>query len=459
MESAQIQALIAGQRRYFASGATRDPANRRALLEKLLGWTGAHQGEIMEALHADLNKSGMEAYMTEIGMVLEECRFQLRHFAGWARTKRVRTPLAQFPAGSYVMAEPFGTVLIMSPWNYPFQLSLEPLLGAVAAGNTALLKPSAYATATSRLLKRMMDECAEPGWVAVVEGGRAENAALLEEKFDYIFFTGSVEVGRLVMAKAARHLTPVSLELGGKSPALVEPGANLAVAAKRLAFGKCLNAGQTCVAPDYVLVQEQVKDRFATELVKALRSFHPAGALHDDTWPRIINEKHFQRLLGLMEGVTVLYGGGSDRASNRIEPTLLDEVIWDAPVMGEEIFGPLLPLLTYRELDEAIAAIQARPRPLALYLFTEREEVKQRVLREISFGGGCVNDTVIHLATSRMGFGGVGDSGMGSYHGKKSFDTFTHYKSIVDKATALDLNMRYPPYTERNFNLVKRFLK
>ena len=457
MNASEIQAIVQRQRDFFATGVTKPVARRLEMLRRLEEAIRCRENDINAALKADLNKSSMESYMTETGMVLSEIAFLRKHTAAWAKPTRVPTPMAQFSASSFILKEPYGVALIMSPWNYPVQLTLEPLAGAVAAGNCAVVKPSAYAPETSHILAELIAEVFPPEYVTVIEGGRAENSALLEEQFDYIFFTGSVSVGRMVMEKAARHLTPVSLELGGKSPVLIDETANIPLAAKRVAFGKCLNAGQTCVAPDYVLIHRSVKEAFLTEYRKAVASFFPNGDYSE--MPVIVNDKHFQRVMGLLEGQTVALGGMADPQRRFIPPTVLDEVSWDAPVMQEEIFGPILPVLTYTDLEEAMAAIARRPKPLALYLFTSSGAVERKVLGGLSFGGGCVNDTIIHLATSHMGFGGVGQSGMGSYHGKRSFNTFTHEKSIVKKHTFLDLPMRYHPYTKARERMVRMFLK
>ena len=457
MNASEIQAIVQRQREYFASGATKPVERRLEMLRRLEETIRLREDDINAALKADLNKPAMESYMTETGMVLSEIAFLRKHTAAWAKPTRVPTPMAQFPARSFILKEPYGVALIMSPWNYPVQLTLEPLAGAIAAGNCAVVKPSAYTPRTSHILAELIAAVFPPEYVTVVEGGRAENSALLEEKFDYIFFTGSVSVGKLVMEKAARHLTPVSLELGGKSPVLIDETANIPLTARRVAFGKCLNAGQTCVAPDYVLIHRSVKEAFLSEYRKAVASFFPGGDYSD--MPVIVNDKHFQRLMGLMEGETAALGGVADPQRRFIPPTVLDEVGWDAPVMQEEIFGPILPVLTYTDLQEAMDAVAKRPKPLALYLFTRSAAVERRVLGRLSFGGGCVNDTIIHLATSRMGFGGVGNSGMGSYHGKRSFMTFSHEKSIVKKSTLLDLPMRYHPYTKTRERLVRMFLK
>ena len=452
-----IEDILSAQRAFFRTGATLPVEGRLAALRRLKSAILRHGDDINAALKADLNKSPFESYMCEVGMVLSELSFIQKHLRRWARDRRVPTPLAHFPAASFLHPEPYGVTLVMAPWNYPFLLTMEPLIGALAAGNCVVVKPSNYAPAASALIARLLGEVFDPAHVAVVQGGRAENQALLDQKFDYIFFTGSPAVGREVMARAARHLTPVSLELGGKSPCIVDASAHLPLAARRIAFGKFLNAGQTCVAPDYLLVHESVKERLADQLEKAVTAFFGADPLSCDDYVKIINHKHYRRLLGLLEGERARFGGQA--RDGRIAPTLLDAVTPNSPVMQEEIFGPLLPMLTYRELDEAVAFVSERPKPLALYLFTRDKEVERQVLSRLSYGGGCVNDTVVHLATSRLPFGGVGESGMGSYHGKASFDTFTHDKGILKKSNRMDLPMRYRPYSEGKGRLVKLFLK
>lgn len=377
----------------------------------------------------------------------------------WSREKRVPTPLAQFHARSFIVQEPYGVVLVMSPWNYPVLLTLEPLIGALAAGNCCVLKPSAYSPATSAVMKKMIADVFPEEYVTVIEGGREENQNLLSQKFDYIFFTGGVQVGKMVMEKAAANLTPVTLELGGKSPCIIDKSANLKLTAKRLAFGKYLNCGQTCVAPDYVLVHEAVKEEFLKLLKSEIRAMYGEDPLKNPDYGKMINRKHFDRVLGLMKEEKLILGGENDTASLRIAPVVMDQVTEDDAVMQEEIFGPLLPVLTVGSMEEAIAFVNRRPKPLALYLFTENRETEKNVLEYTSFGGGCINDTIIHLATSQMGFGGVGNSGMGSYHGKKSFETFSHEKSIVKKYTWMDLPMRYQPYTGWKEKLVRMFVK
>lgn len=453
----ELSELLERQRAFFAAGTTRPLKFRMEALERLGTALSDWEDELARALKEDLNKDKMESYMCETGLVREEIRFHRRHLSKWVRDRRVPTPLAQFPSRSFRSPEPYGTVLIMSPWNYPVQLCLSPLVGAISAGNCAVVKPSAYAPAVSRTLARLLNSIFPEDYIAVVEGGREENRALLEQQFDYIFFTGSPAVGRTVMEAVARHLTPVTLELGGKSPVIVDETADVELAARRIAFGKVLNAGQTCVAPDYLLIHRDRKERFVQAYTRALEQFFPGG--DDSQLPRIINEKHYRRLKGLLEGERVLLGGRTDDGRLTVEPTLLDEVSPESPIMQEEIFGPVLPILTFEALDEAIRFISSRPKPLALYLFTSDREAERQVMNRCSFGGGCINDTIIHLATPHMPFGGVGASGMGSYHGRQSFETFTHFRSIVKKAAWLDLPMRYHPYTADKLRMVRRFLK
>ncbi|MCI8583136.1 MAG: aldehyde dehydrogenase [Dorea sp.] len=441
--------MLHAQRAYFGKGECKDVNFRIVQLKKLYRWICGHEQEIMEALHQDLNKSPFEAYATEIGIVKEEIKYTLKHLRKWASPKPVRTPITQFPSKSFIYPEPYGVVLIMSPWNYPFQLTIAPLVGAVCAGNCVVVKPSAYSPATTRLMAGMIRELFLEEYISVVEGGREANQALLDEKFDYIFFTGSVSVGKYVMEKAAAHLTPVSLELGGKSPCIVDETADIKLAAKRIVWGKFLNSGQTCVAPDYILVQKSVKDKLMKQIAKSIRKMYGKDVLANGEYPKIINEKHFDRILGLFNDAHIVSGGESDRASLKIAPTVLDQVSWESAVMQEEIFGPLLPVLTFYDMKEVIQMVNARPRPLALYYFTRDKKREAKVLRHISYGGGCVNDTVVHLATSYMPFGGVGNSGMGGYHGKDSFDTFTHRKSIMKKSLLIDIPIRYAPFKNK----------
>ena len=452
-----IHALVESQHKYYQSGATRPAEFRKEMLKRLQRAIRANEKMLADALKQDLNKSETESYMCETGMVLEELSYHIKHVAKWAKERRVKTPLAQFSAKSYISPEPYGVALIVSPWNYPVQLCLNPLIGAISAGNCAVVKPSAYAAATSTAIAKLIGDTFPPEYIAAVEGGRAENQALFEEKFDYIFFTGSVEVGKTVMQAAAKHLTPVTLELGGKSPAIVDETADIKLAARRIAFGKVLNAGQTCVEPDYLLIHRSVKDAFISAYRDALEQFFPNGDMRDMV--NIISEKHYNRVKGLIQGESIALGGTFDDERRFIAPTLLSDVSPNAPVMQQEIFGPVLPMISFDTLSEVIAFVNSRPKPLAFYLFTVDRAAERRLLDSCSFGGGCVNDTIIHLASSALPFGGVGESGMGSYHGKKSFDTFTHERSIVNKSTKIDLPMRYFPYSKRKLRIIKMFMK
>ncbi|MCR4886658.1 MAG: aldehyde dehydrogenase [Clostridiales bacterium] len=422
------------------------------LKKTILKW----EDTICDALYTDLGKTHEEAYMTEVGMVLSEIGFFMKNLAKWARPKKVRSPLALFPARSYILREPYGTVLILSPWNYPFQLAMNPLVGAIAAGNHCILKPSSSAPCTAHVIAKLIAECFPVEQAAAVLGSHVESQALLEERFDYIFYTGGVRVGQMVLEKAAQHLTPVTLEMGGKSPCIVDKTASIGLAARRIAFGKALNAGQTCVAPDYLLVHENVANRLLNGIRSAWDQFY-GDALQSPQWPRMINERHYQRVMELIAGEQVFCGGVGD--GRRIAPTILVNVQWDSPVMREEIFGPVLPVITFRRIEEVIPILKEMEKPLALYLFTHDASVQEQVLSQVPFGGGCVNDTVIHLSNSRLPFGGVGMSGMGKYHGKYSFDTFTHEKSVVVKGTRPDVSMRYPPYTGEKLEKIRKFLR
>lgn len=454
-----IAELIVAQKQAFREGALRDVKVRKKYLRALYEKIREMEPEINRALQADLGKSAVESYMTEVGMTLSEITHMLRHVGRYAAPKRVATPIAQFPSRSYILKEGYGCVLVMSPWNYPFLLTMEPMVDALAAGNTVVLKPSAYAPETSRVILKLVEAVFPRELVAVVEGGRAENTALLEQPFDYIFFTGGTGVGRLVLEKAAVHFTPVTLEMGGKSPCIVDETADLKVAARRIAFGKYLNCGQTCVAPDYLLIHRNVKETFLTYFYDAVREMYGEKPLENPDYGRIVNRRHYDRLTAIIDGEQVLFGGERNPDTLQIAPTVVGPVSADGPAMGEELFGPLLPVMTYETLEEAVAFVQNRPKPLALYIFSKDRGHIDWIQQNISYGGGCVNDTIIHLATSQMCFGGVGMSGMGSYHGKYGFDTFTHEKSTVDKGCWLDLPMRYQRYTPMKEKLIRMFLR
>lgn len=454
MTREDIAGILKAQRAYYTSGATLPVENRIVALKKLKQALKDHQTELSEALKKDLGKSEFEGYMCEIGMAHDELRYMLKHVRSFSKEKTVRTPLPQLASHSYRKPSPYGVTLIMSPWNYPLLLTLDPLTDALAAGNTAVVKLSAYSAATSAAVKKMLETIFPPEYVAVIPGGREENNYLLDEKFDYIFFTGSKNVGRTVLEKAAKYLTPVTLELGGKSPCIVHSSADLKLAAKRIVFGKYLNCGQTCVAPDYILCERNVKDEFLSYVKKEIEKQYGAEPLFNPSYGKIISKKHFDRIVSMIHPAKTVFGGKQSMDTLQIEPTVLDNVVWDDIVMQEEIFGPILPILTYESIAEVIQTVNTREKPLALYLFANDKKMIKHVTSSCQFGGGCINDVIIHLATCYMGFGGVGESGMGSYHGKAGFDTFTHYKSIVDKKTWIDLPLRYQPY----HNVYRKFL-
>lgn len=458
-EMKTIHEIVRKQRDFFVGGKTMDINFRKSMLLKLKEAILCNQGKIEAALYADLGKSKTESYMCEIGLVLSELSYQAAHIKKLTAAKRRKTPLANFHAKSFIVQEPYGCVLIMSPWNYPFLLCLQPLAGAIAAGNCAVIKPSAYSPATSHIIKEIISEVFEEGFVSVVEGGRQENSLLLEEKFDYIFFTGGIYVGKQVMEKASQNLTPVTLELGGKSPCIVDRDCDIKRAARRIAFGKYLNCGQTCVAPDYLLIHQDVKEVFLKELFAQVRSMYSDEPLENPAYGKMINEKHFNRVLGLIDESKVVFGGRFDRERLKIAPTVMDGVTREDAVMQEEIFGPVLPVIEVGSMEEAAAFVRQGQKPLALYIFTNNEESEQLFTERVSFGGGCVNDTVMHLSNANLPFGGVGASGMGAYHGAKTFETFSHAKSILKTSNWIDLPLRYQPYSRLCDKLIRRFLK
>ena len=460
MTNQEIQSLLDRQRKFFRSGATIPVNFRIAQLKKLYATVKKYETEVNDALKADLGKSHYEGFMCESGLVLSEISYMIRHTKRFARRKTVYTPLAQFASRSYKQPIPYGNTLIMSPWNYPFLLTIDPLADAIAAGNTAIVKPSAYSPATSRVIEKIISECFDPEYVAVVTGGRAENTALLDQKFDFVFFTGSQAVGKEVLRHTAENLIPAVLELGGKSPCIVDASANIKLAAKRIVFGKYLNCGQTCVAPDYILCERSIKDAFVAEVVKQIKLQYGENPLENNDYGKIINEKHFARLCGLIDQKKVVIGGNNNPATLQLAPTVMDNVNESDAVMGEEIFGPIMPVLTFDSFDAVLDELKGKDKPLALYFFSSNKKHIKRVTTELSYGGGCINDVIIHLATSEMGFGGVGESGMGSYHGKDGFFAFSHTKSIVDKKTWMDLPMRYQPFNSKLYEkLLHMFLK
>ena len=458
MDKDRIHSIVEKQRRYFLSGATLDVKERIRNLKLLRDALKNNEEKLRAALYSDLGKSGFESDMCEIRLTESEVSYMISHTARFARDRRVPTPLSQFHSRSFIHHAPYGNVLVMSPWNYPLLLTMEPLADALSAGNTVVIKSSAYSAATTAVMKEIITSTFPEELVAYVDGGREENEALLLEKFDYIFFTGSKSVGKTVMEKASKHLTPVTLELGGKSPVVVTEDADIPLAAKRIVFGKFLNCGQTCVAPDYILVAKDKKDALVEHLVKETEAQYGIKPLENPDYGKIINEKHYNRILSLIDEDKVVLGGYGERSTLRIAPTILTDVAPSDSVMQEEIFGPVLPILTYEKEEEAIDFIQKREHPLALYVFSKPKKA-MRIMERIGFGGGCINDTIIHLATSAMGFGGFGESGMGSYHGKKGFQCFSHETSIVDKKRWLDLPMRYQKYRKFHHALIRFFLK
>ncbi|MFD2612265.1 aldehyde dehydrogenase [Paenibacillus gansuensis] len=454
-----ISEVVQRQRDYYASGRTRDIRQRLAHLETLRSGILRYEPMILEALQKDLNKIGLEAYMTEIGFLLEEIKFTMKHLRKWAKPKRVKTAMTHFGSKGRIVPEPYGTALIIAPWNYPFQLALAPVIGAIAAGNTVVLKPSELTPAVSAVLKSMVHELyGNPDFMAVVEGGAETSTELLEQKFDYIFFTGSVPVGKIVMEAAAKQLIPLTLELGGKSPCIVHHDADLKLAARRIAFGKFTNAGQTCIAPDYLFVHEDIHNAFREQFTACIREFYGENPLNNPNYVRIVSERHFNRLVSFIEQGSVTAGGTSDKEKLTIAPTLLENVSWEAPVMQEEIFGPILPVFPYRDLNDVIQRVNSRPKPLALYLFTVNNDVQNEIIKRVPFGGGSINDTLMHIATPYLPFGGVGESGMGSYHGESSFRAFSHYKSVLKQTNRFDLSFRYPS-AKNGLAIMKRLLK
>ncbi|MEI2362499.1 aldehyde dehydrogenase [Priestia megaterium] len=428
------QELTKKQLSFFNSGKTKDVAFRIETLKKLRELVVRHEDDILKAVKADLNKPEMEAKRAEVGLVLSEIDFAVENLAEWAAPKEVETPSTHAGAKSYIYQDPYGLALVIAPWNYPFQLAVSPVVGAIAAGNCVVLKPSELTPHTSSLLAKMFNENFPEEYLTVVEGEVETSTALLKENFDYIFFTGSTMVGKIVAEAAAKHLTPVTLELGGKSPTIVHEDANIEEAAKRIARGKFANAGQTCVAPDYILVQRNVKDELLANLKQVVTNTYGEDVSQNLDFPHVVSEKHFDRLNSFLTNGDIVFGGKTDRSRLFIEPTVLDNISWEDNVMQDEIFGPILPVIVYDEISEVIEAIVKRPKPLALYLFSEDEAIQDHILNSVSFGGGSINDTINHMTSHYLPFGGVGDSGMGAYHGKASFDTFSHAKSILKRS-------------------------
>ncbi|PCF83546.1 aldehyde dehydrogenase [Staphylococcus delphini] len=446
--------------RYFRSHATRSLKSRKKALKQLAKQIKLHEQEIFDALKQDLRKNEVEAYGTEIGYTLNNIRYISKNLSKWAKTQAIHTPFFLFPAKSFIVNEPLGTVLIIGAFNYPFQLIFEPLIGAIAAGNTAVVKPSELTPNVAVVIEKIITQALDSEYVAVAQGGAETIQSLLELPFDHVFFTGSQKVGQIVYEAAAKQLIPVTLELGGKSPTIIDKTANLKVASERICFGKFMNAGQTCVAPDYVLIDETIKSDFIEALTTTIREFYGAQPIDSEDLGRIVNDRHFNRLAQLLTAhqSNIIVGGETVAEQRYIAPTILDRVEADDPIMQEEIFGPILPILTYRNFDEAIAYVQSKPKPLSLYLFSEDENATTRVLNELSFGSGAINDTILQLANPKLPFGGVGASGIGRYHGKYSFETFSHQKPYIFKTTKLETGLLFPPYKGK-LGYVKKLLK
>lgn len=451
-----VSDIISQQRDFFRSGKTKEVAFRIAELKKLEQAIDDHAAAITQALKADLNKSEFETYLTEIALCKSEISYALKNIKTWTKPQKAKIGLEQQPGFGRIYAEPLGVVLIIGPWNYPFQLIITPLIGAIAAGNCAIIKPSEYAPHTSSIISKILAQYFDPSYIAVVEGGVETSQQLLAQKFDHIFFTGGTAIGKIVMEAAAKHLTPVTLELGGKTPCIVDADTNIEYSARRITWGKFMNAGQTCIAPDYLLVDQKIKPQLIDSIRKCIREFYGEQPITSPDYGRIITSKHLNRLVEFLKDGEIIIGGQSNSDERYLAPTLLDGVSESAPVMQEEIFGPILPIFTYNDVDEAIAIINQRAKPLALYLFSRNKKLQAKILQETSSGSVCINDTVMQYGVPTLPFGGVGNSGMGRYHGKASFDTFSHYKSVLNKSFLVDIKLRYAPYTQGKLQLIKR---
>lgn len=454
-----IRDVIEKQRQFFLKGLTRDVSYRIEQLQLLKKGIKLYEPKLIDALAEDLGKSEFESYATEIGLLYEEIDLMIAQIKRWSLPKKVKTPKVHFPAVSTVKWVPKGVVLVIAPWNYPVQLALMPVIGAIAAGNCCILKPSELTPHVAEALQSLGDDFLKTSVFAVINGDKNVGEQLIHSQFDHIFFTGSTSVGKLVMKAAAEHLTPVTLELGGKSPCIVDQYANIEVAAKRIVWGKFLNAGQTCVAPDYLYVHEAVKEKLVNKMIEAIESFYGKEPISSKDYGKIVSERHLDRLVHLIQGTHVIYGGRMDADALKFEPTLVDEVNWHSEVMKEEIFGPILPIMTYTSLTEVMTEIESRPNPLALYIFTEDSEIQELVTSNLRFGGGCINDTISHVANANLPFGGAGASGIGSYHGKSSFENFSHLKSMMNKSTKIDASLKYPPYGIAKLTMLRRVMK
>lgn len=453
-----LSEILIKQREFFDSNTTKNLDFRLEKLKKLRELLEIHEGDIFDALNKDLNKSDFETYVSELGIVLEELNGVIKNLHKWSKPKRVRTPIAHFYSKSYVYSEPYGVSLLISPWNYPLQLALIPLIGSISAGNCSVMKLSQKSKHTTSLLSKILNENFEENFIKVIDSNEISNEELLKENYDYIFFTGSTKVGKTVMEAASKNLTPLTLELGGKSPCIVDSSANIPLSGKRIAWGKFLNAGQTCVAPDYLLVHKDTKEELILEMKKSLLEFFGENPIENSEYPKIITKDHFDRLKELLKEGEIEVGGNADSNLQKIAPTIISKINWDSKIMDEEIFGPILPIIEYEDLEETIQKIKNMPKPLALYIFSEDNKTKDKILREISYGSGCINDTLIQLANPKLPFGGVGNSGLGKYHGKYSFDTFSNKKGILEKSNLFDIPLRYPPSKDK-LSIIKKIMK
>ncbi|MCT4597019.1 MAG: aldehyde dehydrogenase [Vallitalea sp.] len=447
------------QREYFLSGITKDYNFRIRQLKKLKKVISDYEEEILDALYKDLGKNNFEGYMVEIGTVYEEINHNIKRLRRWMKPQKVKTPISQFGAKSYIYSEPRGVVLIISPWNYPFNLTITPLIGAMAAGNTCLVKTSRNSPNVSKIIAKIIEEAFYPEYIAILKGGSEQSMEVIGEGIDYVFFTGSPRIGKVVMTKAADNLVPVTLELGGKSPVIVDKSANIKMTTLRLAWGKFLNSGQTCIAPDHVYVHKDIKNEFIENMKKAIEKFYGTDPISSKSFGKIINEKQFDRLLTYLDESKIVYGGNYDKDKMKISPTIMNNITYDDAVMKDEIFGPILPVLEFEDIDEVIKEINSKPRPLALYCFADDKKIYSKVTSSVSYGGGCINDTISHIANVNLPFGGNGNSGMGSYHGEASFDTFSHKKSILKKSTKINITLPFPPYSKDKMKKIKMVMK
>ncbi|MDD4002021.1 MAG: aldehyde dehydrogenase [Bacteroidales bacterium] len=453
-----LQQIFNSQREYFYTNSTRDISFRILMLKKLRNQIIETQKEIEEALYIDLHKSPTESYITEIGFVLSEINRCIKSLKLWSKPKRVASSIACFPSSARIISEPYGVCLIISPWNYPFQLLISPLIGAISAGNCAILKPSEHSPHTSKIIEKIISNVFPNNYVFTALGEKEVSQELLEKDFDYIFFTGSSNLGKHVMEKASQHLTPITLELGGKSPCIIDKDANIEISAKRVCFGKFLNAGQTCIAPDYLFVHKDIKEKFVEKLIESIHQFFSQDIINSKDYGRIINQVHFQRLKRMLEDGKILFGGDNNEELKYISPTLIEDISPNSDLLSQEIFGPILPIISFENIDKLVQELRRKPKPLALYVFSQSRKTQQKVISNISSGGVCINDTIMHIVPHGLPFGGVGNSGIGSYHSKKSFDTFSHQKSVLDRKTWLDVPLRYPPFTETTKKIVKKIM-